>query len=48
MIFETIRTNRIDCEVPEDYFDEIKEVRVINESTDEVRIFREVDDQNDD
>lgn len=40
-IYETVRTNRLDCEVPSDYFHNIKEVRVIDEWTEEERIFIE-------
>ena len=38
----TVRGYRVDCDVPSDYFEKIKEVRVIDEWTEEHRMFREV------
>ena len=46
-IYETVRTNRLECEVPSDYFNDIKEVRVIDEWTEEERIFIEKEKEND-
>lgn len=40
-IYETIRSNRLDCEVPSDYFEQIKEVRVIDEWTEESKVFNQ-------
>lgn len=39
-IIETVGSNRLDCEVPSDYFNDIKEVRVIDEWTEETKIFK--------
>ena len=39
--FETIRRNRLDCEVPSDCFEQIKEVRVIDEWTEETKVFNQ-------
>lgn len=38
----TVRGYRIDCDVPSDYFGKIKEVHVIDEWTEEEKIFKEV------
>ena len=43
-IIETVRGEWLDCEVPSDYYPEIKEVRVIDEHTEETRIFKEVEE----
>lgn len=40
-IYETVRSNRLDCEVPSDCFEQIKEVRVIDERTEETKVFKE-------
>ena len=39
---EIVRTDRLECEVPSDYFGQIKEVRVIDERTEEEKVFKEV------
>lgn len=39
--YETVRSNRLDCEVPSDCFEQIKEVRVIDEWSEEYKVFRE-------
>ena len=36
-----MRSNRLDCEVPSDCFEQIKEVRVIDERTEETKVFKE-------
>ena len=40
-IIETVRSNRLDCEVPSDYFEQITEVRVIDELTEETKVFNQ-------
>ena len=40
-IYEVVRNNRLDCEVPSDYFERIKEVRVIDEWTEETKVFNQ-------
>lgn len=44
--YETVRSNRVDCEVPSDYFDKIKEVWVIDEWTEETKVFKEAEEYN--
>jgi len=44
--YETVRSNRVDCEVPSDYFEQIKEVWVIDEWTEETKVFKEAEEQN--
>lgn len=39
--YETVRSDRLDCEVPSDCFEQIKEVRVIDEWTEETKVFKE-------
>lgn len=39
--YETVRSDRLDCEVPSDCFEQIKEVRVIDEWTEEEKVFKE-------
>lgn len=46
-IIEIVRGDKLDVEVPSDYFSEIKEVRIVDEWTEEIRIFREVGDLDD-
>ena len=41
-IIETVYPDSLDCEVPSDYFDSIKEVRVIDEWTEESKVFQVV------
>lgn len=40
-VIETVRSERLDCEVPSDYWPDIKEVRVIDEWTEETKVFKE-------
>ena len=42
-IIETVRSNRLDVEIPSDYFEDIKEVHVIDEWTEECKVFTESD-----
>jgi len=44
-IIETVRSNRLDVEVPSDYFENIKEVHVIDEWTGETKVFKDVESQ---
>lgn len=40
-IIETIKSDRLECEVPSDCFDTITEIHVIDETTEETRVFKE-------
>ena len=42
-ITETVKHNSIECEVPSDYFQNIKEVHVIDEWTEEKKVFKELE-----